>query len=357
MSELSPSIVPLALGLDLQSPKLTAPAGSLLDCLNYEQVDFVGQKRIDGYVRYDGSLGSYQDIFYSVLESSGWDVGDILVRDDNSQPWAVVVDTALDSYTVGVIDFTAIPSGAVELKQLVGVNPEDHYDWILTYNAALRRRTTTLPGPVAGLHWFNDRLYAVSSLPQVNVGSGHGYMPRDTYLGLEIVKVTDTHIYLATADSIGVPSDTASLFQSRSEGQASSELGNAYAYGWSFVHQGWTVPFEQGVSLYGGLIALNQNIDFVAAQGPSPITGRNGSPLALLQKVNITNSRPQVNGWKNYNSPSGYNLNPDYVETSADATYVYADAYISWDKTTGVVTAETEILQEYSPTATVEVEV
>lgn len=55
MSELIPNVLALNKGLDLQSPKLVAPPGSVLDSLNYEQVDFQGQKRIDGYTRYDGS--------------------------------------------------------------------------------------------------------------------------------------------------------------------------------------------------------------------------------------------------------------------------------------------------------------
>ena len=49
MSNLTPSSITLDKGLDLQSPKVVAPPGSILDMLNYEQVDFIGQKRIDGY--------------------------------------------------------------------------------------------------------------------------------------------------------------------------------------------------------------------------------------------------------------------------------------------------------------------
>ena len=47
--------MPLDKGLNLQTAKILAPEGSVLDSLNYEQVDFQGQKRIDGYARYDGS--------------------------------------------------------------------------------------------------------------------------------------------------------------------------------------------------------------------------------------------------------------------------------------------------------------
>ena len=50
MSELVPSLIELSKGLDLQSPKLTAEAGSLLDALNYEQVDFQGKKELTAFL-------------------------------------------------------------------------------------------------------------------------------------------------------------------------------------------------------------------------------------------------------------------------------------------------------------------
>ena len=41
MSDLVPSVLPLDKGLDLQTAKIIAPPGSVLDSLNYEQVDFL----------------------------------------------------------------------------------------------------------------------------------------------------------------------------------------------------------------------------------------------------------------------------------------------------------------------------
>jgi len=71
MSELVPNVLALNKGLDLQSPKLVAPPGSVLDSLNYEQVDFQGQKRVDGYTRYDGSpLSAVNDIRLVVKATS-----------------------------------------------------------------------------------------------------------------------------------------------------------------------------------------------------------------------------------------------------------------------------------------------
>ena len=91
MSELIPNILSLDKGLDLQSPKLTAPPGSVLDSLNYEQVDFQGQKRIDGYTRYDGSpLSAVKDVYlvaYPNTESYGVYT---LIKDPSGTPYGVV---------------------------------------------------------------------------------------------------------------------------------------------------------------------------------------------------------------------------------------------------------------------------
>jgi hypothetical protein len=47
-------IVMLDGGLDLVTPPLFVEPGRLIDCLNYECVDKVGYKKIDGFERYDG---------------------------------------------------------------------------------------------------------------------------------------------------------------------------------------------------------------------------------------------------------------------------------------------------------------
>ena len=79
----------------------------------------------------------------------------------------------------------------------------------------------------------------------------------------------------------------------------------------------------------------------------------------LLQKVAITNKPAQVNGWKSSQTPNSYQLDPDNL-TNIDSTYIYADAYITWDGATGFVEAPgatSPSIPEYSATATVEVEV
>lgn len=364
-SRLTPELIPLDKGLNLQAAKIVAEPGSVLDSLNYEQVDFMGQKRIDGFVRYDGSLGSYQDVFYrlfltnpayavaTVVYHSGAIVGVVVYGSDDVVDIAVIdqnyIPQAGDVLSIGTV------ASVEELKE--SETPADQYEAVLRNNQTLRERTTELPGPIAGLHWFNDRLYAVASVSKVEADSG--YMPNDDYSGYPVLAVDGNYIYIGSTIPGDTSSDIASLFQSRTEQQALDELGDAEQYGWEFVHQGWEVPFEEGVSLYGSLVALNQNRQGVGVQGPTSIAGNNGKPLVLTQKVNISNLPVQVNGWKTSDSRTTYNLDVNALNDVDDWT-IYADAFFSWDGESGVVSStgiHSGALVEYIPNNSVEVEV
>lgn len=365
MSDLSPSFITLDQGLNLQVPKIAAPPGTILNMLNYEQVDFQGQKRIDGYVRYDGSLGSYQDVFYRLeLDGGDYSVGDSVFNGSQLvgvvagvQDGLVILAVLDQNYTPTAGDNLSIGSvaGAEEIAD--AMLPEEQYSTILEANQSLRERTTELPGPVAGLHWFNDRLYAVASVSKVEANGV--YYPNDEYQGHTVLAVDGDYIYVGALIEDGVGSDIASLYQSRTEQQALDELGDASLYGWDFVHQGWEVPFEEGYAQYGNLTSLNQNRSGVGITGPTNTAGNNGSAINVLQRVEITNKQDQVNGWKTSTDISSYSLNPDAIRTD-DAAYIYADAFFSWDGPTGAVTAAgitTPSLVEYPATNTVEVEV
>lgn len=318
MSRLNPSLLVLDKGLDLQSAKLVAPEGTAFDMLNYEHVDFQGQKRIDGYVRYDGSVLSTIDDFY-VSDDSGISVEEhppYRIGFYNGKPFGI----ELEEGRYAVIDFTSLPPGTWG-KEVVE-DPDTHYNLLLEYNQFLRDKVEGLPGKVIGLHWFEDRLYAVVDIEDYN--------PDDSRI-----------------DTAGV----ASLFESRSIQQVLEEDGPAgpYDFGWRFVHQGWWVPFSNGMSLYGSLVAKNHNRSGVGVEGPTGISGTDGSPLALIQKVNLTNGPAQVNGWKSTSTRNSYLLNPNDV-AAEDSAYTYADAFISWDAETGHIAVETSVLTEYSPT-------
>ena len=336
MSELIPNILALDKGLDLQSPKLTAPPGSVLDSLNYEQVDFQGQKRIDGYTRYDGSpLSAVKDV-YLVHGLSYIDYGTYrLALNYNDVPYGVVTDVSTNppfNNAIAVFDEAALTeeyNGVwASASSDYANDPDEHQALVNEVNQYLRNRVEDLPGPISGLHWFRDRLYAVVDI--------------ENYYG------GDSRI-----DGAG----NASLFVSRSIQQVLEEDNGPYDFGWKFVHQGWWVDFKDGLVKSGKLTSKNQNRQNVGVQGPTSTEGAAGSPQLLQQRMTITNLPTQVNGWKTSTSPQVYNIEASAL-LDEDATYIYADAFVSWDGGSRTITAPgiagTDLV-EYSPTNTVEV--
>lgn len=387
MSELVPSVVPLSAGLSLQVPKLMAPAGSLLDMLNYEQVDTQGQKRIDGYARYDGGALSALNDFYVIDEEDlPPDEGVDGILTLNGVPYAIVLDIVAGQVHVASLNDNLLPRHTMG-RDLI-TDPEEHYELLLQYMENLRSRTEHLHGAIAGLHWFRDRLYAVAGVLRLVVQMTSPIYPNDILnVGPLTSRVLNSYVLgnvsVLDIDTMdveawrgegtvisrnGVPIGTvipfnpedfpevASIYESRSEAQAISEDGmDDPDFGWRFVHLGWSVPYEDGLSLYGGLPALNQNLGAIGS-GWSTTGGANGSPLSLTQNIITTNSRPQVNGWKNSNTPTTYGLSPSNI-TATDSSYIYADAYVSWDGSTKAITVSRDNLVEYSATATVEVDI
>lgn len=332
MSRLAPNLLVLDKGLDLQTAKLVAAEGSVSDTLNYEQVDFQGQKRIDGYTRYDGSPLSAIDDFFLVESATLVDFSPYtLVFNDEKLLGVWLGNVEIDSVAydaIAVIDYTNLPYGQWGIDS--GLTPDEHYDYLLNFNQFLRDKVEELPGPIIGLHWFRDRLYAVVDIDN--------YTPDDSRI-----------------DTIG----NASLFESRSVQQVLDEDSGPYDFGWKFVHQGWWVEFENGKVLYGDLTAKNQNRANVGIEGPTSISGTSGSPLILFQKIAITNGNTQVNGWKSSDTPTSYILNPGDV-SQLDDDYTYADAYVTWDGETGAVSAPGSNgvgLIEYAASNTINVEV
>lgn len=427
MSNLVPYLLNLDKGLNLQTAKIVAPEGSVLDTLNYEQVDFQGQKRIDGYTRYDGTSLAILDE-YKVVTVSGNPTltdGSLIFTDDDTL-YGTVVGSAVSGpdtlMYVATINYNVVlvASDALAVKAYdafgnptttnvtvissvdgldSGVTAEVHYQNLLAFSEVLRTKVESLLGPIAGLHWFRDRLYAVAGLvvlalegttpllhPNDEVTADDGDSNQAAHVLDSFVVGDFRYVWLNTDDAAfwqqeglevfvnavsvglvaGIPlvddnTDIASLFESRTEQQALDEDGIAgpVDFGWRIVHQGWEVGFEDGLSLFGSLPSLNQNLEGLGVQGPTSTTGNNGRPLTLLQKINITNGQVQVNGWKSSQTPTSYLLDPDNL-TDIDSDYIYADAFFSWDGTTGQVSQPgitTSTLPEYSATATVEVDV
>lgn len=193
MSRLTPSLLALDKGLDLQTAKIIAPEGSVFDTLNYEQVDFQGQKRIDGYTRYDGTvlpaINDYVVVSFTPLGNwSGFpdDVNTNLFI--GGKLWAVAVKNASlagDAAYVQILDHSmkVVPgdvlqvSGSSNIGTITsivggteqGISVGEHYENVLELSDNLRSRVTTLPEPIAGLHWFKDRLYTVAGVQRFSV--------------------------------------------------------------------------------------------------------------------------------------------------------------------------------------------
>jgi hypothetical protein len=415
-TRLTPGLIVLDKGLNLQTPKLTAPQGSVLDTLNYEQVDFQGQKRIDGFVRYDGSrLSDLMDYDVVVYTGTGTTfdtaaVGDLLIgtnglygvlvgKDighDTDIAAAVAVIIPSNAPVIGVDDAYNATIVSVQASADYETDPDVQYQRLLEYNAVLKAKVEGLPGPVAGLHWFRDRLYAVAGVTTVSLsGITPAIYPNDivAIAGEEsrvldaIVKDNTRLLFIdsldydawqvegtdVTRDAVSVGTiangyeafvtaeDIASFFESRSEEQVLLEDGpdGPYDFGWIFKHLGWEVLFRDGVSLYGSLPSTNQNIEGLGIQGPTSTTGNNGRPAILLQNVTITDKQAQVNGWKSTQTPTTYALDVDNI-TSVDSITIYADAFIAWNGGTGNVTAPgitSSALVERPATATIKVEI
>lgn len=415
MSNLKPSMVPLDKGLNLQVAKIVAPQGSILDTLNYEQVDFQGQKRIDGFTRFDGGQLAAIDEYYVVTLvglGAAWAVNDLIASDTgmfgvvaktevvtgNKLLYVVVnnlnnlpaVGTQVYRIVSGVsqdgTDFSALTTGANS-----GVTPADHYTILLELMTALRARVEELPGPVAGLHWFRDRLHAIAGVVYASLeGTSPVLYPGDvlvcdgnTAAVLDSVVLGNTRaVFLdsmvpapwlvegnaVTRNAISVGAvangyetltidEFASIFEARSEQQVLDEdAPGPYSFGWRFKHLGWKVLFDNGLSLFGSLPSSNQNIEGIGTQGPTSTAGNNGAASTVTQGVAITNMPTQVNGWKSFDTPTSYALNPSAIQFE-DASSIYADAYLSWEAATGTVTGDTLVLTEYSPSATVEVDI
>lgn len=407
MSELVPSVLPLDKGLDLQTAKIIAPPGSVLDTLNYEQVDFQGQKRIEGYTRYDGSVLSAVDEYYvlTVADGTGISAGDMLVKDelvfgivaDNPADLgalyylrtnaAIDIDEA-DSITIVTPDgsengYTVISN--VPGKE-VDTTPETHYDRLLDLMERIRVRVENLPGGIIGLHWFQDRLYAVADTAYIKISSATTVYPNDvlTINGTDynvfdvyaqpgsqtvLLQATNQDFEGATVERNGDPLGTAevgeyptdldrlaTIFESRNEQQVLNEDSiGSMDFGWRAKHLGWLVNYEDGKVLYGSLAALNQNRQNVGIEGPTSTAGVNGSPAVLFQKIALTNGPAQVNGWKSSDTPTNYVLDATDVQ-QIDSKYTYADAFVSWTADSSVVStpgSDMVGMVEYSPTSTI----
>ncbi len=196
-------------GLDLVTPPLFVEPGRLIDCLNYECVDKVGYKRIEGFERYDGggspSASRYwqattdefvADPAYGPFEAYGISAGStgtivVIGNDgnnyvtnivyytqfDNDGLWALTfnpiagtVAGANDAYTARLyFDNNPTAALAVEYNQPSGIGPmleeaEDNLATLISNADTVRNEIDALPGNVFahGLQYYKNRVVALA---------------------------------------------------------------------------------------------------------------------------------------------------------------------------------------------------
>lgn len=210
-------------GLDTVTPPLLADAGSLIDCHNYELTDIIGYRRIDGWENYDGWPNGAVSEFFRVdiaatvpANQSLIVAGSLLFRSDsglNSVPIGVVVGGPFPTNLYDIIPFgnadsfileedfivyqdgasfvqlqsnqgllkilgepsalgstfTVVTPGGANVDVSVGaslteggilMNAATYLSTLRQYSADLRALVQTAPGNLAGVFWFEDRLYA-----------------------------------------------------------------------------------------------------------------------------------------------------------------------------------------------------
>lgn len=181
MSNLVPSVIPLQDGLDLQSPKLIAKPGSMIDCLNYEIVDLLGYRRIDGFQRYDGNV-SLKDIpnarVYTATVDGTGTIGAGITNEAfedsfgntigfvfsavpiSGGPDAVLTYVSFSGDLV-VLGFMATTSWSFGSSATAHAETTQTQAQMIALETYLRNLVVSLPRTPVGLHWFINNLYAV----------------------------------------------------------------------------------------------------------------------------------------------------------------------------------------------------
>lgn len=211
-------VVMLDGGLDLVTPPLFVEPGRLVDCLNYECVDKVGYKRIDGFERYDGagspSAARYWQAVTDVIDG-GVDVFEFYGLAAGSEGTITIVGTDGNTYVTnivlyswlvvdGLVAFTFNPiagtvSGAaiastgsllfdatgalewpIEFNQPSGVGiqlseEEDNLSTLIANANTVRAEIDALPGNVRayGLQYYKNRVFALADCQYIYIVYDH----------------------------------------------------------------------------------------------------------------------------------------------------------------------------------------
>lgn len=257
-------VVTLDGGVDLAHSPTATPAGKLRECFNYEVGWSRGYARVDGFERFDGqvspssttvwvveldgdeitgtdSLGAPNALTWTLGDDSGDagflvqedDIGDdrrrlfIVFRDARRTPpfGATISSDGRDSQFV-----LTEPTGAPDELTVTALEnfSDDHADYLLqlrTNAGVLRDEIRPVPGggTIVGLHWHEDRLYAVrdvqtitvSASDRANLVTGMYVYNASDQIGqiveidedtnrVEIAPVTDAGFSLSASDTINI---------------------------------------------------------------------------------------------------------------------------------------------------------
>lgn len=189
-------------GLNLVDPKMFIEPGSLKNCLNYEVVDRIGYKRIDGFSSFDGNTLPSQETFWTITDSSysggagqaslDYPAGSLLeIEGNDGEIFGVVVHiTYVESFSTAAIVYARVnqdyepttgdtisvygstgtfscDAAPVEYTSITNygspsVSNGDSLQYLYSiFNSVLSDEVGPLPNPAIGLHWFHDKLYAL----------------------------------------------------------------------------------------------------------------------------------------------------------------------------------------------------
>lgn len=227
-------------GLDLVTPPLMIESGSMVDCVNYEMTDTAGYRRIDGYERYDGyptgAVYEYFRVKISAVNPLDQDelvpgliisrVGDGLPKKDigvivggpfPTNLYDITPLTSTDAFVIeesllllqnlgflvlqselGLLALQGTPSGfgdnfivttalGVQIPVTIdsvpvpgkslATDPMQYIEDLRAYGQVLRDLVGLMPTPIAGLHWFEDRLLVAVNALGITLNVAPGVRP------------------------------------------------------------------------------------------------------------------------------------------------------------------------------------
>lgn len=239
-------------GLDMVTPIQNTAPGTLVSCLNYEVGPIKGYRRIDGYERFDGSLGGGISTLYRVEFSIYGGPGAVLV------PGAVISSGATtygavthveppyiyyapstpgvlieqgSNYSVRLPSTLIYPGEAFSPSQDSRLTSADYDEYITRMRAAssvLRQAVRTAPRNIAGVYFGREHAFAVVDCWTVNTVSASAPLVVGQYVRIfgEAYEVADVEGYRASLIHLGQQSYVGNDFEIISLAQLSAGTGN-----------------------------------------------------------------------------------------------------------------------------------